>query len=562
MRFVANPIFRREYLVMARGPKALFSGLALVATLGFILFMLWPRTGVLSTFDSNEIFSVFLGANLALIIMLVPAFTATAITGEREGRSFDILFTTALTPFEILAGKLFSALAMVFSVVIVSMPVTAVCALSGGISIPLLLKTYSIIFLATLTYGLLGLAISAMCQRSFTAVTSTYVAIAVLAGATWLPSVLLMRLFAMKPVWMLLRSLSPFEALFALNHPTRYEVVIGGGVFAASTFHTYVVGMLLLSTVFLAVFCIRVLRPRNTRRLKFQQQYADLRTGLKRRLGFPFYLIDPLKRKNPIGLWRNPVFVAELRNKIFGKPKFILRALAVCIALSLILLILICLNFASLLGPEKVRVVAVIFQFGLIILLAPLVSSGSITDERAGNTMLLLRMTPLSAWTVVLGKLKAAFMYVLIFLLSSLPVLFALVYLELEAAYWRIGAWVGTLLLSAVVFILTGLFASTVMRTTAAATALSYILVFAVSIGTLAVLLFGSRISLELKAVILTFNPLVAAVQITSDAWFNELPRIGNRVLWQNHLALFGAFAVILLLAAAWRVHAVFRQRT
>jgi len=253
---IANPIFRREYLVMARSRKALVAALLLIGSLSLILFMLWPRSGVLSEFDSNDIFSVFLGANLGLVILLVPAFTATAITDEKEHHSFPLLFSTLLTPSEILFGKLFSALGMVFSVVALSVPITAVCALSGGISAPLLMKTYGIIFMATLTYGLVGLAMSALCQRSFTAVVLTYLAIAALAGATWLPAVLLSRLHFLRGLWLALRCLSPFEALFALNHPSRYEIVLGAGAFATTTLRLYTVGMALLAAIFFGIFCI------------------------------------------------------------------------------------------------------------------------------------------------------------------------------------------------------------------------------------------------------------------------------------------------------------------
>lgn len=557
----SNPIFRREFLVLARSRKSVFTAVLLIPLLSSVLYILWPRTGIVSEFDSNEIFTVFLGATLGIIILLVPAFTSTAITDEKENWSFNILFTTLLSPFEILTGKLFSSLGMIFSVVVLAMPVIAICALSGGIGVALLCKTYAVIFLATLTYGLLGLALSAICQRSFTSVVMTYAMIAVLAGATWLPSVLLSRWDRMRTVWVILRSLSPFEALLALNHPSRYEIVVGGGAFATTTLRLYAMGMGLLCVLLLGLFCLFILRPLQPRKSKSQQHYSDFRTSLKRKLGFPFYLIDPLKRKKSIPAYRNPVFVAELRSKIFGRPKFILRALAACIIISLGILILACFNYATLLGPEGVRFVAVLFQFSIILLIAPIVSSGSITDERVSNTIVSLRMTRLSTWTVVLGKLKAAFVYVLIFLISSLPVLFSLVYLETEPSYTRIGWWLFALMLSALVLTIAGLFASTCMRTTAAATAASYGFAFLLSVVTFGVELFGTRVPDTLRAAILTLNPLVAAIQITADDWYSDLPKLFGRPLWQNHLYLFGILAVLLLFGSAWRVRAIFRER-
>ena len=63
------------------------------------------------------------------------------------------------------------------------------------------------ILLATLTYGLLGLALSAICQRSFPALVWTYLGIMFLAGATWLPSVLLPNLVGLSGTWQTIRSL-------------------------------------------------------------------------------------------------------------------------------------------------------------------------------------------------------------------------------------------------------------------------------------------------------------------------------------------------------------------
>ena len=88
---------------------------------------------------------------------------------------------------------------------------------------------------------------------------------------------------------------------------------------------------------------------------------------------FPFYLIDPLKRKKPIGSWRNPVYVAEIRSRIFGKPKFIARALCACIVASMVLLLLTAMNFATALRPDDVRIVTLIFQVGVVAFFAPAV---------------------------------------------------------------------------------------------------------------------------------------------------------------------------------------------
>lgn len=559
LRVWDNPIFHREFLANARCRKTLAFTLGLIFALAATLVVLWPRTGIFAETNTDEIFTVFLNLNLALVILLVPGFVSTTITQERENNSFDLLFTTLLSPGDILAGKLFSSLAITFLVVVTSMPIPAVCALSGGISVPLLVRAYSVILLATLVYGLFGLAMSALCQRSFTALALTYVGILLMAGATWLPSVLLSQMTDLQPLWQHIRSLSPFEVLFALNHRERYELAVNG-LTAAKVYRFHLVGMGLLGLLYLAVFCRFVLRPLRKRKPANARSYTDTGTAIRRKLMFPFYLIDPLKRKRPIGAWRNPVYVAEIRSRIFGKPKFIARALCACIVASMTLLLLTAMNFATSIRPDDVRVVAILFQVGVVAFFAPAVCAGSITDERTSGTLTMLRMTDVSVRTVVVGKLKAGLLYTLIFLVSSIPVLLALAYLEADLSYWRVGACMGILVLATALFVAAGLCASTLAPSTGAATALSYGFAAALCLGTLGVLLFGSRVSPQLQAAVLAFNPIAAALQVSSNELF-LLPPVAGLPLWIANLAILAILTLLLVLLTAARVQVIFNHR-
>jgi len=560
LRIWNNPIFRREFRAYTRCRKTLALTVLLVVALAAVLHALWPRTGVFSEINTSEIFTIFLNLNLALIILVIPAFVSTTITQERESHSFDLLFTSLLTPAEIMVGKLVSSLAITFLVVIASTPITAVCALSGGISPALLGKAYSVLLLATLGYGLFGLCLSALCFRSFTALVLTYVGMLLLAGATWLPSVLFGDFLGLRWLWRGMRAISPFEALLAMNHPERYELEVTG-LAASQVYHFYVLGMLALSLVCFTIFCLCVLRPPRPRRPHLEEAFADSRTTLRRRLAFPFYLIDPLRRKRPIGRWRNPVFVAEMRSRIFGRPKVILRALSAIVILSMLLLVLVAIQFASTLTPDAVRVVAIVFQVGVVAFLAPAVCSGSITDERITGTLTLLRMTPLTVRAVVAGKLKAGLLYVMIFLVSSVPVLLTLSYLEASAAYWRLGAWMGILILTAAAFVSMGLCASTMTPTTGAATAVSYVVAALVCLGTLSVLLFGSRVSPTLTTAVLCLNPIAGALQVTSDRLFEALPKVFGNPLWVNTMLSLAMMTVVLTVITAIRVRIIFSQR-
>lgn len=557
---MANPILNREFQTMARSWRLHAFAVALVLVLSSILAILWPRAGIFSQFDSQEMFTVFLLTNLTLLIVTVPAFTATSITDERERGTFDLLFSTLLSPMDIMLGKMASAIVIGLVLVGLTLPISAVCALSGGIGVNFLIHMYIILVVMVVTYGMVGLAVSSLCRRNISAVIATYFTVAALAGAVWLPAALLPQVTQLGPAWRFIRSISPFEALLALYDPSIYEVRWGGQS-ATTAFHFHLLGMASIATIAWIVFCFNLSRSRSQRPGTDQEHFSDFRTGLKRKLGFPFYLIDPLKRKKPIGRFRNPVFVAELRSKVFGHPKFILRALSLCIVLSLAMLFLVCLRYGTFFSEDTVRLAAALFQFGVIVFFAPVVSAGSITGERSGGTLLLLRMTPLSSWTVVFGKLKAAFVYVLIFLLSSIPVVLALAYLEIGDEKWRLVAWSGVFVLATLVYTLFGLFASSIMRTTVGATVLSYAFALLTSGATLGVLMFGERIGLQAKAWALAFNPLAAAIQLCTDQWFANLPNVAGVPIWQANLYVFAATFVALLALTSIRVGRLMSQR-
>jgi hypothetical protein len=182
-------------------------------------------------------------------------------------------------------------------------------------------------------------------------------------------------------------------------------------------------------------------------------------------------------------------------------------------------------------------------------------------------------------------------LYVLIFLLSSLPVFLALVYLESTATidfaglfpkgfsaealetsklawqslidnYWRVGAWMGVLITTCLVLTAGGLCASCFSPGTGVATAISYAFALLFTAGSLSVLLFSTRISPTIQAAFLMFNPFIAALEITLDnSLASRLPSLFGNRLWQNHLIIFSILTVILLTISAIRVHFLFKEQ-
>ena len=621
---IGNPIFRREIHAASRDPRVSILMLAFVLILAAILILLWPANGIfsLASEGSMQIFVIFLMANLTLICLFVPALSSSAVTSERENRSFDLLFTSLLTPTEILTGKLFASLSMILGVVVISMPIGAICSLSGGIGPQLLLRCYAVIAVAAVTYGMIGLAVSALCRRTVTSLVVTYCMIGMLAGSTWLPAALLGRFEAGRSFWQVLRNLSPYDAMYSLILPTQYRLASDTWIYQSSAgpFWTYLIGMGCVALLALCVFARSISSPPRPERVcrtvawiliavlvgAVYGEYqivesarnatgSDFGTNVAEKLSVLFVAVDigllmiirgllaksakltelakgerkkeevkaaekkserPPKRRC-ISLWRNPFYVAEMRSKFFGRPTFIIRSLYTCVAISILLLILVARAYATSASADTVRWVAVVYQVGLVALLAPLVSSGAITDEITGKTMLSLRMTPLSALALVAGKLKASLVYVSVFLAASLPVMLSLAAMEAEGAFWRVGIWFGILVLTALVLTSAGLCASAFSQQTAVATGISYGFAAVICVCTFGVLLPGA-FDLQTQRMVLTANPIVASVRVTSNELFAQLPD----AVWVDHIALMLVVSVALLSAASVRIYGIFSCRT
>ncbi len=585
---LSNPIFRREFISSCRSLRVKLLVFAYILSLAFVLLAMWPGGGVLSTVSDTgkKIFELFFSVNLSLLILLIPSFAATSVTSERENNTYSALFTTLLTPWEIMSGKLASAVLMLIILVILAIPVASVTALTGGVTFTFLFKITAVLVMTAISYGLVGLACSTLCARSSTSILLNYVLILVLAAGTWLPGALLRNMIGLSYLWQIMRSISPYDTLYYLLNPDAYGLTMAVQSTGPITpFMIFMVSSASVSALAFMVFFSRILKP-PAKFAKTQQKYSDSKKALKRKLSWPFYLIDPLKRKKPIARWSNPVYVAELRSKLFSNPKFIIRSVFAILIVSLLLLTLVSLQLGDKINPEKVWTVAIIFQIGIVALLTPGVSSGLITEEITNNTLTQLRMTPVGVGTFITGKLKATFFYALIFIISSFFIMFAMSYLEMQnvfpegsvltqkwwaavsekakdyswwvdvwKTYRRVVIWIFILVLSTFTFLAGGLFASSISSRTSIATAISYSIAAFLCVITLSPVALADRLSPAVAEKILTMNPIIAAMQSS----FGVYPEYIS--LWRNNIVFLCAAIVFFLATATVRTWLLFRKQ-
>ena len=135
-------------------------------------------------------FAALAFSQLALILFVMPAYAAGAITMEREKHTLEMLRGTLLSPADVVTGKLVVVLAFGVLLLLTSAPVAAWCMMLRGISPAEVALTYSSLLIIALWVATLGMLFSVLLKRTTAAIVATYITIVVWCGVPPLLSAL------------------------------------------------------------------------------------------------------------------------------------------------------------------------------------------------------------------------------------------------------------------------------------------------------------------------------------------------------------------------------------
>lgn len=219
----------------------------------------------------------------------------------------------------------------------------------------------------------------------------------------------------------------------------------------------------------------------------------------------------------------NPVLVKELRARFRGSQAFWMVSIVVTAVGAAALLVMAREGGASLRGvssdPAALgrRLFASMtwLEFIVVLLLAPALGFGAISGERERQSLDLLLATPLSAASILWGKLAAAMAYVLLLVCGTLPAL-SLAFVLGGVSWQDLLRSQGVTILGALSLTSLALLASTRAATTARAAILAYAAGGFLCVGTVALGLLLDWIGVldfELGTGILTLlNPFTMLV--------------------------------------------------
>jgi ABC-type transport system involved in multi-copper enzyme maturation permease subunit len=276
---------------------------------------------------------------------------------------------------------------------------------------------------------------------------------------------------------------------------------------------------------------------------------------------FPDKLFAPAKRTDLMPDGTNPVLDKELRSEIFSQGTLMLR---VVIQVSMLLSIPLMAALLFLKPENAAYYVSYVVTFNLLV--GPVFSAGSITQERERQTLNLLLTTLLTPGKIVFAKLLAALRVstVLTFLLTEQLLLAYLLIPELRDSLWTLFVFLAIIATTCLATSTIGLLCSSLSRKTSVAMVVTYMALLVLFVGPVGVRKylegFGNMSYSQIGALTIT-SPYSAAFSVPMRSSQLSLSGAGDGKLitleqtripgvdlpvWAVFLMLYPILAVIL----------------
>lgn len=554
---IANPIIRREVSRSLRSGKAMLMQAAFFLVAAAMVWMNWPEDGLqdLDGSQSKLIFNMLALGELLMVVLFAPAFTAASLTTEKEHGTFESVFSTSLRPWEIAAGKMVGSLAFLLLMVLTGAAALSAPLLMGGVTGAMVLQCMGVLLLAAVHLGMIGLLVSSMMQRSYRAIIVTYAVLGVVVFLFALPCwPLTGRLVARGDPWLqdtlhVLGSFSPLQAMLSILWPSSEYASGAAGMPAFWQLYIPISsGMIVLTAAWCFVKLHTPAAPPRPR-----EGLVVIERDGKVTARDVMFLIDPRKRKRPIAWWQNPVFVKECRTRPMLQASWLVRAVAITLILS-VLLMFVTIGSVALFSTDgdantNTAILTGIsgLMVALVLLIGPALSGGTICGDIETGVWDLMRSTRLSSWQIVVGKFQAAIIPMLLLILATTPALFILLYFD--ATIWQNLLRVLEVVGMAALFVaVTGMFFSSIVLKTSAATAWTYGLVVSLGLTGLLVMLGQGQFSERFVTWVYVANPIAAVLDAAGQT---AMAKLG---IMAKHLQLMAAVTAAMVLVTVLRV--------
>jgi ABC-type transport system involved in multi-copper enzyme maturation permease subunit len=388
-----------------------------------LVYFAWPQedridlANVENKGAAKTLINLVFAGQYVLAAMMAPSFASSAITGEKERQTYEMLLASPLRPAAIVLGKLVASLAHLAVLIFASLPIVMLCLPLGGVSPYEVLAAYFGLIVSVITFGMISVACSSYFKRTAASLVVSYMVVMILAlviGILWI----------------------------AMENYGEYRLIL--------TFSLLPAVCLGICVLLFANTCARLLHPPDVgsegKEVVDLEQESQQAVGLViQRDQFPDWLFAPAKRDDLMEDNANPVYDKEMRSEIFSQGTLMLRLVIQGSMISCLPLMALCLYIMP---QYAAYYIAYVLMFNVLV--GPVFSAGSVTSERERETLDLLLTTVITPWQILWGKLFAGFRVSCVLTLFLLwPLLLACV---MVSAYWTnllaVGAYLVIVLMT------------------------------------------------------------------------------------------------------------------
>jgi ABC-2 type transport system permease protein len=198
LRVLWNPLLVKELRGRMRGARAfvvltiyllLLSCFTSIIYYAFTASISGPGSASEMAYLGKVVFASVVIIEIFMVTFITPAFTAGAISGEKERQTYELLRTTLLPARKVVFGKFSSALIYMLLLILAAVPLESLAFVLGGVEVEELVLALVILLVAAFFFAALGLFFSSIMRSTLAATILSYVV--ALLGTVGLPILLL-----------------------------------------------------------------------------------------------------------------------------------------------------------------------------------------------------------------------------------------------------------------------------------------------------------------------------------------------------------------------------------
>ena len=425
---LVGPVFTREAVVVPRRKRHYIMRTVYALSLFLLICTAWMilvntqiirNVGDMARFGTI-LFQILAPLQLAVILFLSAIQSASNVSIEKDKQTLMLLLMTRLSNSELVLGKLLSSLLNNGVMLMTGLPIFMLIVLFGGTSFQQVAWTFAVTFLAALAAGSLGNMIALWREKTFQALALVAIVIVFWIGISEGIGLVGGEIFGI-PAQAIAGATSPIQAVISASRPS-----------VAQTWPTSVAPFLIFASAMTLCLCgvsilrVRKWNPTRNVRVGQQEEFSDdvdmftgkvkTETAATETTGDPVsHHVDDRSRvasKNSRRVWDNPVLWREMCTWAYGRKILFIRftywLLAACVFFAVYSMVVSGAAIkttadAGVTIADTAKPVAPFILVSLVMINALAVTS--ITNERDGRALDLLRVTDISPKEFLFGKL-------------------------------------------------------------------------------------------------------------------------------------------------------------